>query len=123
MHARALKSYRSVSVESASPARVLDDLLARLLRDCADARAALAARDLAGKGRHIGHALAIVGELRAALDPGAAPELVANLINLWGFVGDRLVDTNIRCDPAPLAEAERVVTTLRDAFATASGVR
>lgn len=118
MHAaRALRSYKTVSVESAPPRRLLDELMNRLLRDCVDARAAIRANDLAGKGKHIGHALAIVGELIAALDHDVAPELCGNLTALYQFVIDRLSDGNVRKSEAPIVEAEKVVTTLREAFA------
>jgi flagellar protein FliS len=118
MHAaRALRSYKTVSVESAPPRRLLDELMNRLLRDCVDARASIQAGDIAGKGKHIGHALAIVGELVAALDHSVAPELCSNLAALYQFVIDRLSDANVRKVEAPLHEAEKVVTTLREAFA------
>jgi flagellar secretion chaperone FliS len=117
MHAaRALRSYRTVSVESASPARLLDELLNRLLRDCASARDCILAKDIAGKGQHIGHGLAIVGELIAALDFSVAPDLCAQLASLYQFVIDRLSDANVRRDVAPLAEAEKIIKTLREAF-------
>lgn len=119
MHARALRSYRTVSVESAPPGRLLDELLNRLLTDCASARTSILAGDVAEKGRHIGHAMAIVGELVAALDHDTAPDLCANLVSLYQFIVDRLSDASIRRDVAPLGEAEKVVQTLRDAFAQA----
>jgi flagellar protein FliS len=115
--ARALRSYKAVSVESAPPRRLLDELMNRLLRDCADARTAIQTGDLAGKGKHIGHGLAIVGELVAALDHSVAPELCGNLTALYQFVIDRLSDANVRKVEAPLHEAEKVITTLREAFA------
>jgi flagellar protein FliS len=115
--ARALRSYKAVSVESAPPRRLLDELMNRLLRDCSDARASIRSGDIAGKGNHIGHALAIVGELVAALDHSVAPELCGNLTALYQFVIDRLSDANVRKAESPIVEAEKVITTLREAFA------
>jgi flagellar protein FliS len=120
MNARAIRSYQVVSVESAPPGRILDELLNRLLGDCRNARISLMSGDLAGKGKHIGHGLAIVGELVAALDVDAAPELCANLVSLYQFVIDKLTEANVRRDAAALGEAEKVIETLRDAF-TAAG--
>jgi flagellar protein FliS len=117
MNARALRSYRTVSAESAPPGRLLDELFNRLLRDCASAREAITTGDIAAKGQHIGHALAIVGELVAALDVDAAPELCANLAALYQYVIDKLSDANVRRVVQPVHEAEKVITTLRDAFA------
>jgi flagellar protein FliS len=118
MYARAIRSYQVVSVDSAPPGRLLDELLNRLLADCRNAKSCIMGRDLAGKGRHIGHALAIVGELVAALDVDAAPELCANLVALYQFVNDKLTEANVKLDLSALTEAEKVVSTLRDAFAS-----
>jgi flagellar protein FliS len=115
--ARALRSYKAVSVESAPPRRLLDELMNRLLRDCSDARTAIRTGDIAGKGQHIGHALAIVGELVVALDHEVAPDLCSNLGSLYQFVIDRLSDANVRKAESPIVEAEKVITTLREAFA------
>ena len=121
MFAHAAKVYRRVHLESAAPARILDELLLRLLADMDDAARLLAAGDVAGKGIAISHALAIVGELQAALDPEASPELCANLYRLYDFTIARLTDANLRVDPAPLLEARRVIATLRDGFGQLAG--
>jgi len=121
MYARATRIYKTVSVESAPPPRVLDELLGRAVADCQEARAKIAAGDRGGKGRAIGHAVQICGELIAALDYEVAPELCANLAALYDFAIARLTAANIASDAAPLGEAERTLQSLRDAFAQASG--
>jgi flagellar secretion chaperone FliS len=121
MYARAARAYKNVSVESAPPPRVLDELLGRAVADCHEARAKIAAGDRGGKGKAISHAVQICGELIAALDFKAAPELCANLASLYDFIINRLTAANIGSDVAPLAEAEKTLQTLRDAFAQVSG--
>jgi len=121
MHNRAANAYRRVYLESATPTRMLDELYARLLRDCARARAAILARDATGKGREIAHALQILEVLGSSLDGSAAPELVARIAALYRFCGDRLTAASVAFDAAPLAEVERIVTTLRESFAAAGG--
>ena len=59
----------------------------------------------------------------AALDHGTAPELAANLASLWGFVAERLTAANLQCDAKPIGEAEPIITMLREAFASAAGLR
>jgi flagellar protein FliS len=121
MYARAARAYKNVSVESAPPPRVLDELLCRAVADCQEARARIAAGDRGGKGKAIGHAVQICGELIAALDFQAAPELCANLAALYDYAIARLTAANLASDVVPLAEAERTLQTLRDAFASVSG--
>lgn len=116
MYARAANRYRRVAVESAPPARLLDELLVCLLGDLERAGRAIAARDLAEKGRLLGHAIAIVDELAFSLDHDAAPALCANLAALYDFVRGRITDANLRVEGAPLAEAGRVLEVLRHAF-------
>ena len=116
MAVRARDAYRRVYLESAPPARVLDELYLRLEDDLATATTAIAARDFARKGSALNHALAIVAELDAALDRGSAPSLCAQLGSLYAFVRDRINSANAKADAAPVAQAMRVVTTLREAF-------
>jgi flagellar protein FliS len=68
----------------------------------------------------IGKALAFLGALEAALDHEAAPDLAANLVRLYRFVFAKLSEANMKGDATPLAAAEKVITTLRDAFREAA---
>ena len=116
MYARAVRTYQKVQLESASPAKLLDELYERLLRDVAEADEAIRGRNAALKGERVAHALAIVGELRAALDHRPAPELTAQLDALYEFMTARLTRANVHWDQVALAEVPPLVVTLRDAF-------
>src|SRR5258708_21683827 len=116
MNARGSRAYKSVSLNTAQPTRVLDELFARLLMDMSEAAALIDAKEPGGKGRVINHALDIVAELANALDHKAAPEVCANLTRLYDFVRERLVTANRKMETKPINEASRVVTTLREAF-------
>ena len=120
MYARAARSYQNVFLESASPAKLLDELYERLLRDIRDAAQAMMSGDVVKKGECISHALAIVTELAGALDHHKAPELCARLFGLYDFVTHRLTKANIHNDPKWLTEAQPVIVTLRDAFREAA---
>jgi flagellar biosynthetic protein FliS len=119
MHAHELNMYKKVYVESAPPVRLLDELLARLLRDIDEAQQQLATRNVVKKVEAINHALAIVTELSAALDPTAAPELCANLGGLYEFVTAKLIESNLNLSSEPLVAAAKVIDTLKQAFVTA----
>ncbi len=121
MNARAANAYRRVDLESAPKDQILDRLFDRFLADLDVARAAIAARDIKGKSEAIDHALRIVGELTAALDHAAAPELCANLVALYDFVSGRLMDANLTVRATPLDEATRVMTEIAGAFRGAKG--
>ena len=120
MYARATQAYKNVYLESASPARLIEEMYARLMRDIADGRAGMQARDPGARGTALGHALDIVGALNAALDRKLAPDLCAQLTPLYDFVMQRLTRANMHNDVRALAEAEQVVSMLRDAFQKAA---
>lgn len=120
MSQRAANLYRRVYVESAAPVRVLDELLRGLAEDLHAAPALIAAGDAAGKGKVLGRALAIIGELRAALDPTPAPEMVFNLTLLYDWMIAQITKASMRMSAKPLLPLEKIVIDLREAFATAA---
>lgn len=120
MSLRAANAYRRVYVESATPTRVLDELLRGLHEDLVDARTRIAAGDAAGKGLRLGRALAIIAELRAALDPGPAPDMVANLTRLYDWMAEQVNIANVKMDPRPLVVAATIVNDLRETFQQAA---
>jgi flagellar protein FliS len=120
MSSRAADAYRRVYVESATPTRVLDELLRGLHEDVVDARARIAAGDAAGKGKRVSRALAILGELRGALDAQAAPELVANLGRLYDWMIDQISAASVKMDPKPLVVVGTIVGDLRESFQAAA---
>ena len=89
MSQRAAKVYRNVDLESAPKSQILERLLDRLHTDLGTARQAITDRRIEAKAAALGHAQAIVVELRAALDHAQAPELCGNLARLYDFVNER----------------------------------
>lgn len=116
MHARAANAYRRVDLESAPKQDVVVRLFERFLADVAAARTAMAKKDVLGKAAAIDHALRIVGELEAALDHAAAPELCGNLLALYRFVAERLYAASAKLDPALLDDPIRIMTELASGF-------
>lgn len=119
--ATATATYRAMHIAS-SPARLLDGLYQKLLTDLSDAQQFINRREIVPKAKAVNHALLIVGELEAALDRESAPQLCRDLSQLYGFVKERLLAASLSMDPEPIDEARRVLETLRESFAAASGV-
>jgi flagellar protein FliS len=116
MLARAANAYRRVDLESAPKTQIVERLFARFLVDLLDARAAITSKDIKAKATAIDHALRIVVELKASLDPSAAPELCANLAALYDFVITKLGEANATLAIPPLDHATRVMSELGEAF-------
>lgn len=119
--ANAASRYRGVQLNTASPAQLVVMLYDGLLRFVGEADEAFGRDDRARAGERIGKAIAIVDELAATLDPTHAPELVENLLGLYGFCKKRLFEANIGRDRKALVDVVNSLTPLRDAWATVVG--
>ena len=122
MYARAAKVYRQVDLESASKSQILDRLYMRFLRDCDDAKDAIAESNVEERVKAINHGNQIIMELIAALDHELAPDLCGNLAALYDYVLDRLAQANVQNNAEFLDQASVVVNQLRDAFSEADRV-
>lgn len=120
--ARAASTYQQVQVTSRSPLELVVMLYDGALTSLGQARSAIERRDLHAKARAMGKTMAIVHELQNTLDFESGREVALNLDRLYTFVTGRLIEANLRLDTAPLDEAERVLVTLRDAWAQAAAV-
>ena len=94
-------------------------MLFRSFRFAAEAKAALAVGDRALFGEKLSRAHAILEELCAGLNYDVAPELCANLEAVYGFAMTRLIDANVKQDPALVDEATKPLLPLYEAWRTA----
>ena len=112
---RGAAAYRSTHLGS-SPQRALVALLERLVRDMDEAKSRVVQRYILAKSELLGHALAIIGELQAALNHELAPETCSNLTRLYDYMSAQLVDGGARLDPTPIENARRVAEQLCQGF-------
>lgn len=110
--------YVNPEVPALSPAALLDALFARSLSECERARSKPETR-----GAALQKTTEIVKALAKSLDHRVAPDLCQHLAALYDFILDRL-STAAQSDGAaadePLLESERILRTLRGAFADAT---
>jgi flagellar secretion chaperone FliS len=121
--ARAAQAYARIGLETgvaaASPQRLIVMLYDGALAAIADGRGHMVEGRTAQKGRAIGKAISIVDEgLKAALDTSHGGPLAGQLLELYDYIGRRLLLANLRDDVALLDEAGRLLTELRGAWAT-----
>jgi flagellar protein FliS len=119
----AAQAYARIGLETgvaaASPQRLIVMLYDGALAALAEARAHIEAGRTAQKGRAIGKAISIVQEgLKAALDVGQGGDIARSLMELYDYIGRRMLLANLRDDVALVDEAARLLTELRAAWAT-----
>ncbi len=114
-------AYRQVGVQTGVGSASAHQLVQMLLDACQDslaqARGAIAAGDIAAKGRAIGRAARIVEEgLKACLNLDAGGALAADLNALYAYIGVRLTQANLSNDVATLEECGRLLEPVRTAW-------
>lgn len=118
-------SYARVGLESgvmsASPHQLITMLFDGAKIAIAMARHHMVNKEIAAKGRAISKAINIVDNgLKASLDAEAGgkagAELVGNLSALYDYISQRLMQANLRNDPALLDEADRLLDNIGSAW-------
>ena len=118
---RSASTYRALSVQTgvvdASPHRLIEMLLEGALEAIARARVAMGQRDAVARVGAVTRALRIVDEgLKAALDYTAGGEIAANLGEIYRYVTVLLTEANNEGSDAKLAEAARLLETVREGW-------
>jgi flagellar protein FliS len=121
--AHAAQAYARIGLETgvaaASPQRLIVMLYDGALAALSDARIHMLERRTEQKGRAIGKAISIVDEgLKAALDTSQGGAIARQLMELYDYIGQRLLLANLRNDVVLLDESSRLLTELRGAWAT-----
>ena len=112
----AAQTYKQESVENAPPIKILRMLYAGALRFL-DRAAACDPTDPTSEFVHWTYKVeAIVSELRMSLDADQAPEFVATMQDLYGFVDRKLHEALGERRVEPLAEARGVLAKLAEAW-------
>jgi flagellar protein FliS len=108
--------YLENRVLAADPIELVNILYEYAILRTQEARAYLAQGDIALRSKAIAKAIAILGELDGSLDHKKGREIATNLGRLYGYMRERLTAGNMQQADAPLAEVERLLKTLHEAW-------
>jgi len=117
---QAASAYRQTEVQSRTPLELVVMLYDGALRFVAQARDAIARKDIRARREAISRAMAIMSELQSTLDMDKGGVISEKLDSLYVYINGRLIDASSRQDARPLDEAARLMTTLRDSWAEAA---
>jgi flagellar protein FliS len=116
MRSKPYQSYVEDEILTADPVKLVQILYRGAMESVADARAKLALGDIKGRSTDVTRAVEILTELTSSLDHERGGELSASLAALYDFAQRRLLAGNQEQADGPLAEAERILQTLGEAW-------
>ena len=110
-------AYRRIEAESRSPLELVVMLYDGALRFAGEAKQAHARGDVLARGHAISRCLAIVSELQSTLNVAQGGAIAEELDRLYTYVNTRLLDVSAKHDVAALDEVQRLLGTIREAWA------
>lgn len=108
------QSYQQNSVNTAAPGELTLMLYNGCLKFINLAKKAMAEKNIQERNTNIQKAQNIINELMITLNMDY--EISKNLMSLYEFIKQRLVEANIKNDPTILREAEELVKDFRDTW-------
>lgn len=116
----ALRQYKKITIEQgaadASPYRLILMLMDGAVTRIAVAKGQIQRREIASKGEVIGSIISIIEGLRVSLDKDKGGELAGNLEALYDYMERRLVEANLKNNPAILEEVADLLGQIREAW-------
>lgn len=121
----ATRAYANVgvntSVESASPHKLVLMLYDGLLKQLRIAKLHIERKEIAHKAAALSKALAIVDQgLRPGIDLEKGGSIAAQLLALYDYSAERLLQANLRNDAAAVEEVIQLIEPIRSAWAAIS---
>lgn len=101
---------------SASPVQLVVMLYDGSLRFMEEAKRAMAVKDLETQNHKLQKAQKIVMELMSTLNFQAGGDISKNLLSLYSFVLNELVEGNVNDDPARIDNAMKTMSELREGW-------
>ena len=112
-------NYLASQVNTASPEQLMLMLYDGAIRFAALAIKAIDENDLDKRSTYINKTYAILAEFAATLDHNQDAQLAENLDALYNYMQQRLMDANLKNDPAPVEEVKIMLSDLRQTWAQA----
>jgi flagellar protein FliS len=116
MRFRVPNTYLETEVLTADPVRLVQLTYRGAIEAVAASRQHLASGAIGERSKQINKALRIVHELLETLDRERGGEIARNLAGLYAYISTRLIEANSKQIDAPLAEVEKLLATLAEAW-------
>lgn len=114
------QTYVEEEILTADPVQLIQLLYRGALDSITSARRYLKLGDIRARSRAISKAMTIVTELSLSLNHTAGGDLSPKLAELYAYTQTLLIQANVNQSDPPLAEAERLLSTLLDGWQACS---
>lgn len=111
-----IDQYRKTAVNSASPLQLVIMLYDGALRFLHAGKEAMIRKDLYGQNTNLQKAQRIVAELMSSLNMDQGGEVAQNLLALYTFVYNRLIEANINDKPDYIDQCDKILRDLRESW-------
>ena len=115
---RVVTAYRQTEVQSRTPLELVVMLYDGGLKFLHQTREAIARGDIRARRDASARALAIVSELQNTLNMDEGGDVARQLDELYSYVNGRILQAAMDNSTAPIDDAARVLSMLRDSWAT-----
>lgn len=116
-YGRFVQEYQKGAVNGASPVQLVVMLYDGALRFMEAGKHAMAAKDLEKQNHNLQRAQKIVMELMTCLDMEKGGEIAKNLLALYTYALDQLVQANVNDEPAGIERSIKIFSELRESWA------
>ncbi|MFN3681280.1 MAG: flagellar export chaperone FliS [Nitrospira sp.] len=116
MIAQCANQYRQTQIMTSSRVQIVVLLYEAAIQSIELARQAIETNTIADKGRFLGRAISIIGELDCALDYERGGEIARLLHQVYDYAVAQLVEANVRNDGRKLEGVLRCLHVLREAW-------
>jgi flagellar secretion chaperone FliS len=110
------RQYEQTQVVTSSGVQLVVLLYDAAIQSMEMARRDIQAKNVREKARHLGRAIAIIGELNSVLDLEQGGEIARSLRRLYDYMLMELVEANARNNEQKLEAPLRCLSTLREAW-------
>jgi flagellar protein FliS len=116
MLAQYARQYQQTQILTSSGTQIIVLLYDAAIQSIESAKVGIESRNLQEKGRTIGKAISIVGELNSVLDFERGGDIATSLHRLYDYMLAELMTANVRNDVRHLAGPLRCLITLREGW-------
>ncbi len=113
----AYQAYRTTQIQTASPTELILLLYDGAIKWCKQAVMHLGSSDLEAAHQALVKAQDIISELNVSLDFSASQEIAQGLSQLYDYMYDRLVESNIKKEAEPITEVIGMLEEMREMWA------